>query len=397
MDSEFNIFDEDRDFERLLAEFSLGPCRDTIEQEQHEDLDQVSYSASNRESSFLNDNTEASPYKELGYASIKTFPVDYEECKYNQEEPGLPSISEESEGLLSNISQTREESENKEENIQISSLDPASEQEDSEVVDTKTSLTDQTKERTQKPKKLSKQQTKIDIDMTREECWSSLKEWCSEGENAFDKELHARRRGRPERIHKNTFTNLMKHYKNNLKQVVAKFSGQGKKRADSLNTSLFRGVKRESNHFLDKNGSMAKRKGQNFSDFFKAWGMNYIKNLCKLHHIESPEEREALFFYHIVLSYPEERVMTVLKIFFENKPKLLKRYRNLLERRTVQSKVDIRAYYAHNPYFKLVFDNLVTNLVQCGDELVQNKTVRAKIIKGCYKITKGGKIRIQRK
>lgn len=89
--------------------------------------------------------------------------------------------------------------------------------------------------------------------------------------------------------------------------------------------------------------------------------------------------------------------MTVLKLFFQGKPKEFKKYQDLLRRRTVQSKVDIRAYYAQNPYFKLVLDNLVQNLVQKGDDLVQNKSVRAKILKGCHKITKGGKIRIQRK
>lgn len=152
---------------------------------------------------------------------------------------------------------------------------------------------------------------------------------------------------------------------------------------------FFRRMKRESNYFLDKNGSTAARKSMVFSKYFLSWVKNYINNLCKFHNIESPNEREYLFFYHIVLSYPKEKVLAVLEFFFGDQPEKLDKYQDLVEKTSIASKQSIRQYYIDNPYFKRVLDALAANLAQNGEELVSNSDIR-KAIDGTYsKISKG--------
>ncbi|CAI2369993.1 unnamed protein product [Moneuplotes crassus] len=142
-------------------------------------------------------------------------------------------------------------------------------------------------------------------------------------------------------------------------------------------------------NFLSTNGNITERKSMVFSQFFGSWVRNYTRNLCNLHNINSQEDKERLFFYHIVLSYPEEKVEVVLNFFFDSQPEELEMYQSLLRERSVQSKVGIQKYYAKNPYFKIVLDDFTKNLDNRGKELVPNEDVRAKMIEVCHKITEG--------
>ncbi|CAI2366964.1 unnamed protein product [Moneuplotes crassus] len=228
---------------------------------------------------------------------------------------------------------------------------------------------------------------RIILDMTKQEALKLLHKAFNCDENVFSCQEYENSHGRQGEEHSNSEEALLKHYKGSLEQMVKTFKKNLEGRADSLTTNLFRRTKKESNYFLEKNGSTAARKSMVFSKFFLSWVKNYINNLCKFHHIESPYERKYLFFYHIVLSYPKEKVLAVLNFFFGDQPEELNKYQNLLEGTKVQSKKAIHDYYTLNSYFKRILDNFKSNLDKFGEDLVGCQTLIAKMLETYCKIS----------
>eukprot|EP00344_Euplotes_crassus_P000724 CAMPEP_0196997120 /NCGR_PEP_ID=MMETSP1380-20130617/2815_1 /TAXON_ID=5936 /ORGANISM="Euplotes crassus, Strain CT5" /LENGTH=92 /DNA_ID=CAMNT_0042413261 /DNA_START=1091 /DNA_END=1369 /DNA_ORIENTATION=- len=90
---------------------------------------------------------------------------------------------------------------------------------------------------------------------------------------------------------------------------------------------------------------------------------------------------EDLFFYHIVLSYPRNKVLKTLQVFFEDEPVKLKKFEDLVKGRSKTSKTAIIEFYTKNPYFKRVFDDFEKKIRDPALNLIPNKAAREEMLK----------------
>ncbi|CAI2362154.1 unnamed protein product [Moneuplotes crassus] len=226
--------------------------------------------------------------------------------------------------------------------------------------------------------------------MTGEEAFEYLRQAIIQKEDFFIKEREEPRRGRPENVATNSMRRMIDIFRESLKNKCTQTrKNKDSKRPDAIITIVFRAVNKESNNFMLKTGSKCKFKSDDFGDYFKCWVKNYIRFCCKFHSISNPQEMEDLFFYHIVLSYPRNKVLKTLQVFFEDEPVKLKKFEDLVKGRSKTSKIAIIEFYTKNPYFKRVFDDFEKKIRDPALNLIPNKAAREEMLKACEKISKG--------